>query len=159
MIDKRIGRTLVIAALLAFGGTGVAQAAVTLDTKTFVESFIAASDGTMERKLKPADLVVPADRLVYVISYRNTGRQPVSDFVISNPISSSVEFIGEESSGAEMSIDGGKSFGQLVNLRVRGANGTQRAARRSDVTDIRWRLPGAIAPGASGQVTFKARLK
>ena len=159
MTLHRIGKNLAIAALLAFGVSGVAHAQVALENKVFVESFVAAKDGTMDRQLKPATTVVPGDRLVYVITYRNNGKQSSSDVVVNNPISPTVEFIGEETAGAEMSIDGGKTYGQLAQMRMRNPDGSQRAARRSDVTHLRWRLAGTLAPGASGQVSFKARLK
>lgn len=159
MSTLRTAKKLVIAALIAAGNFGVAHAQVALENKVFVESFVTAKDGTMDRQLKPAATVVPGDRLVYVISYRNNGKKPSSDVVVTNPISPTVEFIGEETAGAEMSIDGGKTYGQLAQMRVRNPDGTQRAARRSDVTHLRWRVAGAVAPGASGQVSFKARLK
>lgn len=159
MTTLSTGRTLLIAALVAFGTAAAAVAQVSVENKVFVETFVTASDGTMERQLKPANTVLPGDRLVYVISYRNAGKQPSADFVITNPIASTIEFIGEETAGAEMSTDGGKTYGQLIQMRITNPDGSQRAARRSDVTHLRWRLPGAVAPGASGQVTFKARLK
>lgn len=159
MSTIRTARNLMIAALLAAGTFGVAHAQVALENKVFVESFVTAKDGTMDRQLKPATTVVPGDRLVYVISYRNNGKKPSSDVVVTNPISPTVEFIGEETAGAEMSTDGGKTYGQLAQMRMRNPDGSQRAARRSDVTHLRWRIAEAVAPGASGQVSFKARLK
>lgn len=147
-----------IAGMLFTAVPALAQG-VTVDTRLFVETYATAKDGSIERKLTPAATVTPGDRLVYVVTYRNTGRQPVTDFVVTNPVPKHVAFAGEETAGAEMSVDGGKSWGALPTLRVAGPNGTTRAARREDVTHLRWRLPKPIGAGTDGQVTFKARLK
>lgn len=133
--------------------------AVTVDTRLFLETYVTGKDGAIERKLAPAATVTPGDRLVYVVTYRNGGRQPATDFVVTNPIPIHVAFAGEETAGAEMSVDGGKSWGALTALRITNANGTTRAARREDVTHLRWRIAQPIAAGGGGQVTFKARLK
>ncbi len=146
-----------VAAMMA--ATGALAQAVTVTTRLFSETFVTGKDGAIERVLKPATSITPGDRLVYVVTYRNGGRQPASDVVINNPISKHVELLGEETAGAQMSVDGGKTFGTLQSLTVRSANGASRPARRSDVTNLRWTLAQPVAAGAEGQVTFKARLK
>ncbi len=155
MYPKNVLAAAVIAALAA---PAMGQA-VTIETKVFVETYVAAKDGTVERQLRPATTVVPGDRLVYTIAYRNSGPKPAADFQITNPIATGVAFAGEESVGAEMSADGGKSWAPLAQLSVRAPDGTTRPARRDELTHIRWRFAQPIAAGASGQVSFKARLK
>lgn len=147
-----------LAATVLMASAASAQA-VAVDTRLFVETYFTGKDGAIERQLKPATTVIPGDRLVYVVTYRNTGRQPVTDFALSNPVPQHVEFAGDETAGAEMSVDGGKSWGTLARLKVANGDGMMRAARRSDVTHLRWRIAQPIAAGAEGQVTFKARLK
>jgi len=152
-------RTLAaIAGTLLMAVPAYAQA-VTVETRLYLETYVTAKDGAIERKLAPAATVTPGDRLVYVVTYRNGSRQPVTDFVVTNPVPMHVAFAGEESPGAEMSVDGGKNWGALTALRIANANGTTRAARRDDVTHLRWRIAQPIAAGGEGQVTFKARLK
>jgi len=154
-------RRFTVAACLGLSaGAALAQPqAVSLETRIFVETFATAPDGAVERQLKPAEVVVPGDRLVYVLRYRNNGTRPASEFVVTNPLPATVEFAGDESPGAEMSVDGGKAYGPLTQLTVSEPGGATRAARRPDVTHIRWRIPGAVAPKAGGEVMFKARLK
>lgn len=160
MSDKRMNMKIIaaVAGTMLMASTAWAQS-VTVDTRLFIESFFTGKDGTIERQLKPAATVTPGDRLVYVVTYRNGGRQPATDFTLTNPVPEHVEFAGEETTGAEMSVDGGKSWGMLTSLKVANADGTMRAARRTDVTHLRWRIAQPIAAGAEGQVTFKARLK
>lgn len=160
MNDRRnhMKMLVAVAATMLMASAAWAQA-VTVDTRLFIETFFTGKDGAIERQLKPAATVTPGDRLVYVVTYRNGGRQPATDFTLTNPVPQHVEFAGEETTGAEMSVDGGKSWGTLASLKVANADGTMRAARRGDVTHLRWRMTQPIAAGAEGQVTFKARLK
>lgn len=151
--------------LIAFAASIAAPAAfaqppsIVLESRLFVETFTNDGSGTLQRQLKPAVTVTPGDRLIYVLGYRNIGRQPASDFVIINPLPQSLIFDGEETTGAEMSVDGGTTWGALPQLKVRRPDGTPRPAARADVTHIRWRIPGTIAAGSAGQVTFRAKLK
>ena len=134
------------------------------------------ADGTEVVKLySPADVkVIPGDRLVFVNSYRNTGAIPVTGFVVNNPIHSAVSFMEVKENWAVVSVDGGKSFGKLVDLTIaispseteESGNAaavdetpTSRAAQPSDVTHIRWIFPEAIAPGASGKLQFRGVVK
>ena len=160
MNDRRFNMKIfaAVAAAMLMASAAWAQA-VTVDTRLFIETFFTGKDGAIERQLKPAATVTPGDRLVYVVTYRNSGRQPATDFTLTNPVPQHVEFAGEETAGAEMSVDGGKSWGALISLKMPNADGTMRAARRTDVTHLRWRMAQPIAAGAEGQVTFKARLK
>ena len=56
---------------------------------------------------------------------------------------------------ADVSVNGGKSWGKLASLTVTAPDGTKRAAQASDVTHVRWTL-ALLAPGASGTVTYRA---
>lgn len=152
-------KTRIIAAIAGtILSASAAWAQVSVETRLFTETYVTGKDGAIERKLVPSARIVPGDRLVYVVTYRNAGRQPAADVVVTNPVPKHVEFAGDETAGAEMSIDGGKSWGALASLTVRNADGSVRPARRADVTHLRWRMP-PLAAGAEGQVTFKARLK
>ena len=52
----------------------------------------------------------------------------------------------------------GQTFGDLANLSVIDAEGNVREARQSDITNLRW-IIATLAPKASGQVSFRARVK
>jgi len=57
-----------------------------------------------------------------------------------------------------VSVDGGATFGALVDLKIREADQTSRPATAADVTHVRWRFQQPLAPGATGAVAFAARL-
>ena len=61
----------------------------------------------------------------------------------------------ESAAGLDVSVDGGKTYGRLADLKVADGNGGQRAAEATDVTHVRWIIP-TIAPRQQGKVEFYA---
>ncbi len=59
--------------------------------------------------------VTPGDRIVYQLSYRNSGREPARDLVIANPVPANMAYAGaaEGSAEPELSVDGTR-FGSLA---------------------------------------------
>jgi uncharacterized repeat protein (TIGR01451 family) len=135
----------------ALAGADVLQVA----SKILVEQRSTAADGTVRVTLAPARHVVPGDRVVFTLAYRNTGTKPISDVVFNNPIPTGILYRApaQGSPAPDLSVDG-KTFGPLGSLRV----GT-RAASAADVTHVRWRLAAPIAAGGQGQLAFQAVLK
>jgi uncharacterized repeat protein (TIGR01451 family) len=120
----------------------------------------AAADGTTLVGLAPARKVVPGDKVVIRLAYRNTGSAPIGNVVLSNPLPQGIAYRAPAagSPAPELSVDG-KTFGTLETLRVATPDGGQRAARVADVTHVRWRIASPIAAGASGQVSIEGILK
>lgn len=141
------------------------RANIKIESRMQVERAETDASGTIVTKLyAPADVkVVPGDKLIIINAYRNTGPTPVTGFVINNPVHSAVSFTEVGEKWAVVSIDGGVTFGQLGSLTVsipsEDGTGTSRAALPSDVTDIRWVFPAAIASGQSGELTFRGTVK
>jgi hypothetical protein len=98
---------------------------------------------------------VPGDKLVFTTRYRNSGTQPVNDFVVTNPLPGAVMLAGEEADQHTVSVDGGKTWGKLATLTVDDGKGGKRAATAADVTHLRWVLP-LLQPGANGALTYHA---
>lgn len=146
-------------ALLAIPAAGLAQP-VDLTARAMVEQRKAAPDGTTKITLAPAARVTPGDRIVYQLSYRNTGREPARDLVIANPVPANLVYAGtaEGSAEPELSVDGTR-FGRLQQLTVRTADGKVRPALSTDIRVVRWRLNDPVPAGGSGQVAFRAILK
>jgi uncharacterized repeat protein (TIGR01451 family) len=112
-------------------------------------------NGTERKTLVEPKVVVPGDRLLFSVSYRNSGEKPVNDFVLTNPLPQGVMLAPDGTAGLDVSVDAGKSWGKLAQLSVPDGQGGRRAALASDVTHVRWAL-APIAPGASGTVKFYA---
>lgn len=157
-------RYLIAAAMMA-AATPALAGPLTISNDLRVEKRVAARDGTTRIVLQKATNAVPGDRMVVVLTYRNTGRQPIADVVLANPVPKGTAYRAPapgSSQGSspmpELSADG-STFGTLDSLRVRTVAGATRAASADDVTAVRWRLTSPVPAGGQGQVSFQAVLK
>lgn len=116
-----------------------------------------AATGTAER-LADAANVVPADQLVFTVSYHNTSDAPVTDLMIVNPVPASVRITQQSASTNEVSVDGGSSWGKLSDLVVTQADGTKSPATVDDISHLRWKVT-LIDPGQTGSVAFRANVR
>ena len=144
-------------ALFALLAPAAASAAdnVSLTSKVLVERIKPGADGKPVTVREEPGVVIPGDKLVVVLSYRNKGSEPATGFTLTNPIPASVAFTGTEDSSASVSVDGGKSWGALGSLKVVAADGTSRPAVAADVTHIRWSFSRPIAAGSRGELSFR----
>lgn len=150
---------LVILALAAFGLAAPAFAeGVKLESSIREEIVTVDARGERIVTLTEPTAVAPGDVVVISIAYENTGAEPAADIVISNPVPEHLRFIGVRAGAGMVSVDGGASFGALVDLRISEADQTSRPATAADVTHVRWRFDQPLLPGASGAVAFAARL-
>ncbi|WGL18477.1 hypothetical protein PVT68_09300 [Microbulbifer bruguierae] len=137
-------------------------AAVELETRAFIDVTTTDASGAQVTKLEQAERVQPGQEVVFIISYRNTGEKPAENLVVNNRVPNGMVYVAESAQGEdariEVSVDG-KGFGALETLQVTEADGSMRAALASDVVALRWTLQGAVAPGASGSVRYRAVLK
>lgn len=157
----RTGLVVFVAiALFAFGAAH-AKAALEIKNEVFQEIEVKNAEGKVEKKIVPASMVVPGTEVQYVVTYVNKGDQAAGQVAITNPVPGELEYVSATGAGtvSEVSVDGGKNYGALANLKVTGADGKSRPARATDVTHVRWRLDAALKPGEEGKVSFRARLK
>jgi uncharacterized repeat protein (TIGR01451 family) len=158
----RLLSPLLLGALLSAPVAALA-AGLELKSEAFQDITVKGKDGKVQKKRQAVTTAVPGAEIIYVISYRNAGTQPASDVVINNPIPAEMQYVAGSADGAgtraEVSVDGGKQFGALEALQVKGADGKPRSARNEDVTHLRWTVLGAIAPGKNGSVSYRALVK
>lgn len=165
-----------------------ARANVKIDSKIFVEKTQQSESGKSKTTLvDPATVkVTPGDKLLFLNTYRNTGKTAVTGFVVNNPVHAAVAFVEVLEGWALVSVDGGKTYGKLSDFTVTAAppvavaeDGsetteavdspetpevapaapTSRAAIPSDVTHIRWILPSPIPAGSTGELRFRGIVK
>jgi len=128
---------------------------VSLDSKVFVERQVTSADGKQSIVREDPKLVVPGEKLLFVLNYKNEGAAPADKFVVTNPIPQSVTFVASEAAGADVSVDGGKIWGPIASLKVKAADGSLRPASASDVTHVRWVFTKAIPVGGKGILSFR----
>lgn len=109
-------------------------------------------------ELVAPESVVPGDTLVFTTSYRNEGASTVNNFVIVNPVPADLVLTDEAASTTEVSVDGGKNWGRLADLKIVKEDGQERPATIEDITHMRW-VFASVAPSATGEVKFSARVR
>lgn len=156
------GWTLGVLFGVCVAGHAHAQAApgpISLDTAVYQDVQVKGADGKVTTKRQAPKNVVPGDEVVYEMTYTSSAKAPANNVVIDNPLPPQLVFIKVEGTPATaVSIDGGKTFDQLSNLKVKLADGTTRPAQPSDVTSLRWVI-ATIAPGGKGKIAYHARVK
>ena len=148
---------LLLAALMP--GPALAANQVALDNHVFIERVSTDTEGKQRILLEEPKVVVPGDRLVFVLNYRNAGAQPADKFVVTNPMPSAVSFADAGDTRPFVSVDGGKQWGLLSDLSVPMTDGTHRAAQPADVTHIRWAFQNPIPVGGTGKLMFRGIVK
>jgi uncharacterized repeat protein (TIGR01451 family) len=79
----------------------------------------------------------PGDRVTFVITYRNMGNTPIRSAAIVDSLLPRLEYVKGSAKGPQ-----GTTFTSAEN--------------RVGSTELKWDIPGVIAPGASGEVSFQA---
>ena len=131
----------------------------------YVEKIKTKKNGKVVKVIENAVKVAPGQDVTFKIVYKNTGSQPAKDVVIKNPVPKHTVFkSGKTTSGdpLEVSVDNGKKYGALKDLKVREKinNRTKRrAALAKDVTHVRVRLTKALKPNESGELKIRTTLK
>jgi uncharacterized repeat protein (TIGR01451 family) len=153
---------LALAAALALVATAATALAdpLSVTSRMLVERRVVAADGTASVELVAPIKVVPGDRVLIALAYRNTGTAPIADLVLANPVPKGIAFRSATPTGPtpEMTVDG-QVWGPLPTLSVALPTGARRPAVADDVVTVRWRLAKPIAPGAHGDLAFAAVLK
>lgn len=165
---KNAGRCLAsitLVLLLCASALALEKGAVKLASRSEVDVVVVNAKG--EKEVKRVDAarakVVPGDTVIFTNAYENVGGEAVKDAVVTNPVPEHTVYVDKtaEVKGArvEFSVDGGKTYGLAKSLMVVGADGKARPAQAADYTHIRWTIEKALAPGAKGSVSFKAKVK
>lgn len=148
-----------VAVTLVFAGSAMsvsAQAAQPIELIGVVKvDKVVVENGKEKHQLEDPKVVVPGDKLLFTTQYRNASNETVRNFVVTNPVPNGVALASDGADAQTVSVDGGKTWGKLSTLTVSDGKGGTRPASAEDVTHLRWVL-GAVAPGASGALSYNA---
>lgn len=125
------------------------NANVVLDAAVFVERTHLAATGPVHT-LEPARRLSRGDRVVTLLTWYRLGGN--GGFVVTNALPATLAYQPDDRD--EVSVDGGRHWGQLGALHVAG-----RAATAEDVTHIRWHVSSAQAMAGSGRVVYAGLVK
>lgn len=152
-------------ALLTAGSLLMTVSASALTAKQTVEKEVTVQmpDGTEVTSRQAAEEVLPGERIVYTLNFTNDEAQPATDLVLTMPVPDVVKYMDGSATevGARVvySADGGNSFADRSAVQVADIDGTFRRASSDEITHIRWTVPGPVAAGESGTLSFKGVLK
>lgn len=122
-----------------------------------VHKVVRGADG--RESVTAAEAVKPGDVLEYVVTYRNSGAQPVRDFVATLPIPLATELVAgsERPVGARASLDA-REFAAVPLKRKAHRDGRdlEESVPLREYRALRWAVP-ELKAGRS--LTFSARVK
>ena len=84
---------------------------------------------------------------------------PATDFSVTNPLPKAVAFNGTSDGTEIVSVDGGKSWGPLSDLKFTRENGEVRPALMSDVTHVKWTFNQSLSAGSEGKLVFRGTVR
>lgn len=149
---------------IMFATLAMAQTQGHLEVRTIVqkEEVIINDAGESEKRLVPAEIVVPGESVFYTITFTNVSAEPADNVVITNPIAEDLMYIDGSAFGPGMdilfSIDGGETFAAANDLTV-VEDGEVRDADAGDFTHVRWVMQNDLEVGAQGTARFAAVLE
>lgn len=153
------------ALLLPFASVAV-EARPQLEMSVAAEKEVTVKEaGKQVQKRVKTDKAAPGESLIFTLVYKNTGDEKAVDVKLDNPVPAGTRFVANSATGANAqvsySVDGGKTFAkpdQLTIERVVGGKKEKTKAQAADYSTIRWVI-SEIAPGQTGQVSFRAQVQ
>ncbi|WP_159976219.1 MULTISPECIES: hypothetical protein [unclassified Novosphingobium] len=144
-LNKQLVAAVSLAIASAPSAAALAQSgpAVATYSAVFIERIAPGSD----RSLEPASALARGDQVFTVVTWYRMGGD--GGFVLTNPLPARLAYQRSASDMQEVSVNGGRSWGRLENLRM----GT-RQATAEDVTHVRWRIPASSAARGRGQIAY-----
>ena len=150
----------ILLTFLAF--TAVAQSHIDVQTTVQKEEVFLNDTGEEEKRLVPAEKVLPGETVYYTITFTNTSDEVADNVVVTNPIAEELMYLDGSAFGPGMaivfSVDGGETFAAADELKVT-EDGETRAAEAKDFTHVRWVMQNDLAAGAQGTARFAAVLE
>ena len=109
-----------------------------------------------------AEKVSPGEEVIYTLNFENRDDRAAEDIVLVMPVPAEIIYLEGSIVGdgatASFSADGGQTYLNRGRLTVI-ENGAVRPARGNEITHIKWTLTQALAPRATGVVSYRGILK
>jgi len=157
-----LGLSLALVMLASRAGLAQQAGGIQLTVTAWEQQVVTNEAGQTEVRRLPATSIVPADTVIFVIEYANTGADPADDVLITNPVPEHMQYVEDSARGENtvisFSVDGGRTYLPRAALVVAAGDST-RPATQEDITHINWALTVPVAPGAAGTVEYRAILE
>ncbi|MEM7252178.1 MAG: hypothetical protein AAF493_12205 [Pseudomonadota bacterium] len=162
---RLIAWTIALLSILSIAKVSHAASKGHIELKTIVQKEVVElqADGKQTRTLVDAGTVTPKDEVIYTIFFTNVREQPVENIVIVDKVPPHTFYKADSAFGpatkVSFSVDGGKSFATPDSLRIRDSDGTERLARPTEYSHVRWVYEPELKKGQRGYVRFRAIVK
>jgi uncharacterized repeat protein (TIGR01451 family) len=164
MVEKRF---LALFVLVLGLSVSAALAADSAKLTGSLEAFrVVVTDEGVE-EFVPADNARPNDVIEYRLTYANTGKEPVQNIFIMDPIPPGMSFLypsatQPETGRVEFSIDGGKTYsGWPILVKKTTKDGVEKVVEATPdmVTHVRWVLTDTFQPKEEVTVSYRTVIK
>ena len=136
---------------------------IVLTNKVFKQVIKKDKDGNITYNYIGAELALPGDVMMYVITFENIGKAPADGIVINDPVPNNSKYRMGSAAGKNTtitySIDDGKNFSNPEDLVVKDKDGKEWTAKPESYTHIRWFYNKSLASGEKAEVSFKTQIK
>ena len=124
-----------------------------------IETEVKGADGKVEKKRGPVQKAIPGTVIIYTSSFKNIGSRGAGNISVNNPIPANTTLVAGSAYGENTEInysaDGGKTWATADKVKLKGADGKERAAGVSEITHIRWTLKNELPAGKQSEVGFR----
>jgi hypothetical protein len=146
--NRTRARLLSFACLLApiCATPAFAAPVISTDSAVFVEK-LKLEAGTPVRSLEPASRLARGDRVVTIVNWYRLGGN--GGFTVTDALPTGLAYQASARTDEEVSVDGGRTWGQIGTLR-RGGH----VATPEDVTHVRWRVTSTQALVGAGRIAY-----
>ena len=121
--------------------------------------YSALDEGGFTLEMTGSQQAFADNRMMYTVSFRNTGYKASGDIDITSPVPPDTVYIPDTANGENcdilFSVDGGDSWGQAGQLEVQQADGSWRQANAKDYTHIKWLYLPELRPAEVQRVSFQ----
>ena len=119
----------------------------------------ALDDSGFKLEMTGSQQVFGDNRLMYTVSFQNTGFTSSGDIDITSPVPPDTVYIPNSAHGKNcdilFSVDGGNSWAPAGQLEIQTTDGRWRTADERDYTHIKWLYRPQLHPTEVQQVSFQ----
>lgn len=149
--------------LAALSTLAVSASALTAQQTVQKETTVVGSDGSISTVRETVEKIVPGERVVYTLDFKNDDIEAANDIVLTMPIPAEVKYLEGTAEVPETNVtfsaDGGESFSSRQSVMLMDSAGNIRAAGADELTHIRWSVPGPVEAGEGGVLSFAASVR
>jgi uncharacterized repeat protein (TIGR01451 family) len=131
-----------------------------------MSAYLVVTDDTGREQLKKTDSAAPGETIEYLLTYHNTGKEPLSALAVNGPIPPNTLFIQNSNATKvphefKVSIDHGKTWEFEPVRRKQKKNGKDVwvTIPPSEYTNVQWAAKKPIGPGEIQKYRYRITIE